>query len=330
MRAKSHSVIILLALILFTFIITTNISRPEDNDKDPNNLKTAQAREKPMIIWFHSGEQRSTLPLRTALSSGLITHVIVMYRNPADGPWYAERRVREAIKVVKKSDAKLIWGRTLWAWYKIENSRYSDLFDPSHYIREIQNVKAEAKAIGADFTALDTEPYGNSPMRPYMISSKRVFLSNKQHEQLKLVIKKVVRTTGKIDFIFPAGWWGYPGHNHPYDILATLGKLRIAENTYYDNMRAINAIKYPYEIFGVHLNMVKKNEQNPHNTYFLPHEIFERSGLWASKKGIFIYTSSKKSLAVAKELVAYSKTLPFRDSAKSSEPNRPIVIENAN
>lgn len=320
---KSYFIICLIGVM--TGFITIRQSFGQTAKNEPNELNPAKAKERPIIIWHRSGERTGTTALETVLSSGLITHVNVSYRSRSDGAWNSNRSIRRAIEIVKKSDAKLIWCRGLWAWYKIENARYSDLFDSNHYIREIQNVKAEAKAMGADFTALDTEPYGNSPMRPYMvISGKRTpFLSNKQHQQLKRVIRKVIQTTGKVDFIWPAGWWGYPGHNHPYDVLARLGKLRMAENTYYDNMRAINAIKYPYEIFGMYVRMSKENKDRPSIPYFLVPEIFERSQLWSNRKGVFIYTKRAESLAVAKELVAYSKTLPFRDSAKSSEPNRP-------
>ena len=277
---------------------------------DTNGIVSAQSREKPIIMWYHSGEQTSMLPLKTALSSGLITHVFINYRRRSDGPWYAERRVREAIKVVKKSDAKLVWGRTLWAWYKIENSRYSDLFDPSHYIREIQNVKAEAKAIGADFTALDAEAYGVSPIRAYLIGKNRLRLNKEQKKRLKLVIDKAIKVAGKVDFIAPAG---STNHDSPYNFIAELGKNRIAERTYYDNLRTINYLKYPYQIFGMYVKISKENKDKPHNPYFLVPEIFERSELWSNRKGVLIYSRTSESLAVAKELAAYSKTLPFQD-----------------
>ena len=319
---KSYFIICLIGVM--AGFITTRQTFGESAKNEPNELNLAKAKERPIIIWHRSGERTGTTALETVLSSGLITHVNISYRSRSDGAWNSNRSIRRAIEIVKKSDAKLIWCRGFGGCYKIENARYSDLFDSNHYIREIQNIKAEAKAMGADFTALDTEPYGNSPMRPYMVISGKLtpFLSNKQHQQLKRVIRKVIRTTGKVDFIAPAGFWGYPGHNHPYDILATLGKLRIAENTYYDNARQRNAIKYPYEIFGAYLNTTKRNDNSPHNLYFLTSEIFERSELWSNRKGVFIYTKRAESLAVAKELAAYSKTLPFRDSAKPSEPSR--------
>jgi hypothetical protein len=305
--------------IFFVLIITTNILWADANQNDPNDSNSIQPAEKPIIIWYHSGEQND-LSLKTALSSGLITHVIIKWRNPADGLWHAKLNVREAIKTVKKSGAKLIWGRDLWARWIVKNAKAEDLFDTQYYIKQILLLRAEAKEMGADFVFLDTEAYGNSPMIPYM--QHRIKLTDQQHEQLEQVIEKVIQTTGKIDFIAPAGWL-FPGHKHPYDVLAKLGRLRIAENTYYDNPEQTNAIKYPYEIFGVSLNTTKKHERSPHNPHFLASEIFERSQLWSGKKGVYLYTSLENSLAIAEDLVAYSKTLPFRDSAKSGEPNEP-------
>jgi len=323
MKPNLRVTLVLLLVIFLVLTITASVFWAKVDHKAPDDSNTVEPMEKPIIIWYHSGEQADTMSLKTAFSSGLITHAIVKYRNPADGPWHAERKVREAIEVVKKSDAKLIWGRELWARWVVKDAKFADLFDPEYYIKQIQSLRAEAKEMGADLVFLDTEPYGNSPMKPYMLGENRIKLSDQQHEQLRAVIKQVVQTTGKIDFIAPAGWWGHPGHNHPWDILAELGKLRIAENTYYDNERTINALKYPYEIFGAYLNTTKKNEKYPHNPFFLASDIFEKSRLWSNRKGLYLYTTIKSSLAVAADLLAYSKTLPSRSSAESGETNHP-------
>jgi len=310
-------VIILLALILFTFIITTNISRPEDNDKNPNNLKTAQAREKPMIIWFHSAYGNSLESLKTALSSGMISHVIVLYMHRKDRDWKANQKVRKAVEMVKNSDAKLIWCRDLWPYYAINDTKYEDLFNPLYYIQEIRHLRAEAKEMGADFVGLDTEPYGNSPMKLYLKGKDRIRLNYGKRQQIKLAIEKVVQEAGKIDFILPAG---SGSTDHPHNIIANLGKIRIAESTYHANEEYIKKLQYPYEIFGVYLNTVKRNEQNPKAPFVLVREIFdERPYLWSNKKGLFLYTDRNRCLAVAKDLVAYAKTLPYKNSTKAKD-----------
>lgn len=320
MKLKLRNILIVLSLIFLSLFVTTDIFLAEVNRKDSRDSNTSESREKPIIIWYHSGNQTSTLPLSTALSSGLITHVMLEYRNPADGPWYAERRVRKAIEMVKKSDAKLIWCRDLWARWVVKDAKFADLFEPQYYIKQIQSLQADAKEMGADFVALDTEPYGNSPMKLYLRGKDRIRLSYGKRRQIKLAVEKVVQKIGKIDFIFPAS---STSKDHPWNILSDLGKFRISEHTYYDNEKTIRNLKYPYEIFGFYLKTTKRNDRQPFNPYFLASEIFERSELWSNRKGVFIYTSKAESLAVAKDLVAYSKTLPSLDSTKSSEPNRP-------
>lgn len=322
-KQKRHSTIIFMSLFIFASTILVNISYAEAASQEPNSPANESLREPPIIIWGRNGEGKSNEALKEALSSGLITHVFVSYRSRKDGAWNSKPWIREAIKIVKQSDAKLIWSRNLWAWYAVEGAKFEDMMNPFHYAKEIENVRAEAKEMGADFTALDVEPYANSPMRKYMLGKKRIKLSAKEYQQLKNVIKQVLRLVDKVDFIIPSGWWGYSGHNHPFDIFAELGKIRVCTNTYYDNANSIKAVPYPYDIFGVHLNTIKYHERNPIDPHFLAPEIFERSQLWSHKKGLFIYTSIPKSLDVARELVAYSKTLPLLSAADPNGRNTP-------
>ena len=49
--------------------------------------------------------------------------------------------------------------------------------------------------------------------------------------------------------------------------------------------------------------------------YTVP-EIFEKSQLWSAKKGLYLYSKEGESMAVAHELVKYSKSLPILDRDK--------------
>ena len=69
-------------------------------------------------------------------------------------------------------------------------------------------------------------------------------------------------------------------------------------------------MKFPYEIFGVYLNTIRKNEKNLKKPFYLVPAVFEKSHRWSSKKGVFLYPREKKALAVAKALKAYSDSLP--------------------
>lgn len=274
---------------------------------EPDNGKKGPPVTKPTIIWFHSGAGYSLESLKTAISSGLITHVMLTYMHRADADWKTNADVRKAIEMVKKSDVKLIWGRNLWPYYANKNIKLTDIFDPNYYAREIYHLRAEGKEMGADFVAFDTEPYADSPMKLYLKGEKRIRLTAMELQRLELVIKEVARTTGKVDFVFPAGSLDW---QHPYNILAGLGQSRIAENTYYANEKTIKAIKYPYEIFGAYVNTIRKRPENPDSPYFLVSDILDNSQLWSKRKGLFLYTDKEKVRAVAKELVAYANSLP--------------------
>jgi hypothetical protein len=301
---------------------TAEDNRVDPNSTDNNGVKNKTSEEhmtKPIIIWFHSGLVNHPETLRTALSSGLITHVLLLYSHRADRDWKADSRLKKMVEIVKKSDAKLIWCRDMWAYWAIEYNKPGDLFDPLYYIREIKYLRAEAKEVGADFVALDAEPYGKSPMIPYLSAGKgHIKLNNKQREQLKSAIKKTVQTVGQVDFIHPAGWLYYK--EHPYEIMAKLGRFRITGSTYYAHERSIKNTQFPYEIFGAHLNPVRYRAINPKRPYFLVSDIFENSHLWSSKKGLFLYSTREGYPAVASALVDYANTLPVRNTVEANRP----------
>jgi hypothetical protein len=166
----------------------------------------------------------------------------------------------------------------------------------------------------ANYVALDTEPYGNSPLTPYFKGANLKILNSQQLTALKNAVSGAIKQAGKVDFILPGGEMSdaYRPLPHPYNIIAELGNMRISEETYYDAPRFINGIQYPYEIFGMHLDTTKKNTKSPEQAYFLPNEIFERSQLWSNKKGVFLYTSSSRSNDVALQLLMYAKKLPAK------------------
>jgi len=260
----------------------------------------------PMVVWCHSGEQHDLDALRTVLQSPLITHVLINYRHIDDGNWHENEYVKVAIDIVKASNAKLIWGRSLWPWYAIENSTTEDLYDPCYYVKQIETVRAEAAEIGACMTAMDTEPYANSPIKKYVKGEDRVYLIPRQLSMIQEAVQKATDKVGKVDIVFPAGSMVTV---HIYNALSALGNNRVSEHTYYDNSDAIKNIKYPYEMFGVQLSITKEHEGYPSLPFYLPAEIFERRELWSGTKGLFIYTSNRDSLAVAEALVAYGQGL---------------------
>jgi len=269
------------------------------------NQTTKKEQAKPIVIWFYTIHRDKPIALETALSSGLISHVMMKFTHRKDRNWKKSENAHLALALIRKYKAKLIWARSVWPYYNIADSSSEDLFDPDYYFQEIQALRAEARGQKADFVALDTEPYGYTPMKKYLRGYDK--LTGRQREQLSRVIEQVTKAAGKVDFVLPAGSLA---STHPYNILAGLGRYRIAENTYYNNEKNIKAIKYPYEIFGAYLNTVRENPDYPKSPFFTVRDVFEKSHLWSAKKGLFLYPKENKALEVARELAAYAKTLP--------------------
>jgi hypothetical protein len=322
--------------ILFGLIIAGSVvlvaqktfSVDENGGGEPNptvqKAELPQPNEPPMIIWHYCAYRDSTESLRIALSSGLITHVSVGGTLHRKDRYYkknpkilkANIKALEAVRIVKNSGAKLIWWRWLWPGYSIEQSSAEDLFDPDYYIQEIKILRAEGRALGADFVALDTEAYAHTPVGKYL--RHKHGLNTKQREQLKLTIDKAVSIVGKVDILRPGG---SRYSLHPAQIIARLGRYRLSGITRLADEKKRKPIKYPYEIFAAYLNTVKINQSDPRFCYFLVPEIFENSHLWSDKKGLFLYPKEGNALAIAKELVAYSRKLPFKASQQQKRPD---------
>lgn len=301
-----------IVLLILTSFCSNNMDVQGSAEKT-NDANEPQSKDKPIIIWFHNGATDPPEALSTALSSGLITHVMIKYLHRTEADWKKNKSVIQAIEIAKKSPAKLIWSRNLWPYRKQENIQIESFFDPNYYLQEIQSVRSEAKQIGADFIALDVEAYAYSIMKRYLQGrNKLTFL---QRDQLRDTIEKVVQKAGQVDFVYPGG---FVRSAHPYNILCRLGKNRISEDTYYADETRLRKVVYQYEIFGAYLNTVRENKVNPHLPYYLVPEIFEKSYLWSDKKGLFLYPKERSAFVVAKELLAYSENLSDTDSTKTT------------
>lgn len=317
---------------LFTFIITsgvvlfmlTNFCASNTTSKESvqknNETNSPQPKEKPIIIWFHNGVTDKTEALSTALSSGMITHVIIKYWHRAEVDWRKKKSVVKAIEIVKKSPAKLIWSRNLWPYWNQKDIRLEDFFNSNYYIREIRSIRSEAKQMGADFIALDVEAYGDSIMKRYLVGRNR--LTAAQRDELRDVVEEVVQAVGQVEFLYPGE---HVRSKQPWNILCHLGKNRIAESTFYSDEERLKKVKSEYEIFGAYLNVVREHKKRPDLHYYLVPEIFEKSHRWSDKKGLFLYPKEKSALIVAKELLSYSESLPNMRSDKKQINDRKTV-----
>lgn len=277
-----------------------------ETNRSAETVDATEPNKAPIIIWFHNGYSDNVAALKTALSSRLISHVMIKCMHRKDFDYRSKKDVLKAIEIVKKSGAKLIWSRGLWTLYDVEGSSAKDFFDPDYYIRELQILRWEGKEVGADFVAIDNEPYAYTPVKKHWRGRKKV--SPEERERLNRVISEVVGKIGKVEFVYPGG---YIRSEHPANILSKLGKFRIATDTYWFDEKRIKSIQYEYEIFGAYINTVR-DDGRWRRPYFLVSDIFERSDLWSDKKGLFLYSREHNALAVAQELAAYSRQLPFK------------------
>jgi len=291
-----------------------------NNAGEPNQTaqktEVPQPNDPPIIIWYHHVYKDRPIALRTALYSGLITHAMIKDVHRKDIHYKNDADVLEALKIAKSFDVKLIWSRPLWPGYGIEQSSTEDLFDPNYYIQEIKILRAEANEVGVDFVALDTEAYAHAPVGKYL--RHKHGLNTKQREKLKLTIGKVIKAVGKVDFVYPGG---SIYSQHPANTLGRLGKYRISGYFYYGNEERRKSMRFPYHIVGIHVNTTRENKKHQQLPYYYVSEVFTQSHLWSGKKGVFIYPHDRKGLAIAKELVAYSRKLPFKASQQQKRPD---------
>lgn len=289
-------------IITAIFILSTSTCSAKDVQQSE-----AEARKTSFqIIWFHNAGYSTLESLQIAIGSGIVSHVMLLYMHRNDEKPELDKQVESAIHIVKQSNCKLIWARTLWPWYSVADSNINDIFDPYYYEREIITIRNEAKDISADFVAFDTEAYGDSPLKNCLRGEKRIRFNKNQLSLIQAAVSYAIEKLGTVDYVLPAASLDT---SHPYRILSQLGKKRISEHTYYDNENKIRAIKYPYEIFGAYLDVQKFNKHSPTDPFFLPGEIFEKSQLWSDKRGLLLYCDSKKAEAVAKGMVQYVRNL---------------------
>jgi len=267
----------------------------------------------PAIIWFHPVKSNSIQSLRVALSSRLPNHVMISYMHRRDADWQKSREAMEAIEVVRQSGARLIWCRDLWPYYKNKGIGEGVLADPNYYVQEIRSLRAEGQAMKADCVALDVEPYGHSPLKSLFKSGLK--LSRRDLNAMAQAIQAAIQEVGQVEFVLPAGSLQ---KDHPYNLLSSLGTRRISESTYYQDSGTVRPVPYPFEIFGAHVSPRKWSFASSGRSCFMAEDLFNRSQIWSSKQGLFLYSSGPDSLKVAKALQDYTQDLVARSTAVTS------------
>jgi len=267
------------------------------------------------VIWFHSVSSNSLESLRQALSSQLINHVLMLYMHRNDADWRSSEKALAAIDLVKESKAKLIWCRDLWPYYKLKDVQAEDLFDPNYYVTEVKQLRTEAEEMGADLVALDTEPYGDSPLKKY-IKNKQAYTAG-NFRTLTTTIESALKRLDKVDYVLPAG---STARLHPYNLLSQLGVNRISETTYYNRSDRVARIKYPFEIYGAYVRPYRRNPEHTLLPFYLVTDVFEQSQIWAHKRGVMLYTDGKHCERTALALGQYGQYVLSNRPGKPASP----------
>lgn len=304
------SLIVLLSLMTVnqTHRVSESAAQDVNVPAEPNAAHTQPVMEPPEIIWFHSVSSNSPESLDMALSSGLVSHVMVlfMHRNDAD---MMDERVQTAIELIRARGAKFIWCRDLWPYYKNKSCEVDQIYDVNYYVHEVFHLRKEGAQLKADAIALDCEPYGESVFKPVFkdpATRSRVDLA-----RLEEAVVAAVDQIGQVDYVLPAG---STDPSHPLNRVSQLGKNRISESTYYNLESRLRRVKYPYEIFGAYVRRSHVHPEHPLLPFFTPDALFTHSEVWSDKKGVFLYTDGPHCLETAQSLYQFAQTIRLQYS----------------
>lgn len=296
-------------------IMTSCLGNDDQNDTNAVREKAVSIvkKNRPMIIWFHDLEKDPEI-LRLAISSGIFSHVMLEGVNQLDRPnYYTVPKFRKALEVLRKhKDVKIIWCRWLYPGHKLDSFRFEDAFDAQYYVRQIRQIRKEAKLMAVDLVAFDTEPYVKCPL--LAIPSRRI--AEAEFNVIRDAIRTAVKAEGQVDFVLPAPFI-FPGPvKHLYAATSEIGENVIAEHTYLDVPQKREDKRRPYDIFGASVRITKENKEHPEHPRFTPREILKRQDLWAHKKGLFIYPGTTKNDVTATAL-EFSKIRAIPAAPKS-------------
>jgi len=244
--------------------------------------------DKIVIIW-HQAIVEDPNMLRIALSSGRFTHVMLGGWHTDDIPDYSKNPTAiKNLQICRDAGVKIIWRRWAWPGYHLSGFKQDDIFSSDYYVELINDIKKEATALKVDYTALDLEPYGNAITAPL----KNRNLTPEEFANIEAAVSAAIQISGQVDFVLPAAfpYTVWPLTRQFYKPLQKIGKMRVAEHTYYNNPYHLDCENCKdYDIFGAYCRTATSSPDNtPGMKRFGAAEILGRTDLWL-KKGLFIY-----------------------------------------
>lgn len=312
--------------ILLLFLLLAAVSCADPNSTDPNLAASAaapaSAPSRPLVIWNFHIDRDSRQSLQDALDSDLLSHVSIYISNRWTGVLLDKtenlRKLRWAIETCREHGVQSILVRNLWPTRPVGELDESILFDPNYYIGEIRRLREEQEKWQADCAGLDIESYGGerAPVGKYLQWGPNYKPSDQEQERMDRVVSAVIEAVGQVDFLYPAGSLR---PYHFYNRIARLGRVRIAESTYYDNQDYAK-VQYPYEVFGVYVDLRPENPRSPRKPFYTVGEVFGKAHRWSSRQGVFFYPREGRAEPVAEALKEYRLRLPRAEESEGGMP----------
>lgn len=215
-------------------------------------------------IWYHNGSKHGMEELREVVKLSRVTHVFLWALHPHD---VRSSHWQEHVKLCKDNKIKVVWCRSLFAMYGGTLgplNEIKDMWSIKYLVNALRTVQAEAKQIGADYTAFELEPYANSPLKPIFFGETK--LTRWQWLRMRFARWIACRLAGHVDFVLPAGT-NVP--RHPYSVYRLLCRKggKITWHTYWEDPPSVY---YDYDIPAYYFDIEKGDKGK-----YLPSQINE-------------------------------------------------------
>lgn len=259
----------------------------------------------PAVIWFHQSRLDPNL-LRGVLATGEVSHVMISGGDR--GTDANDPNTQLAFQICRQYRAKTIWSRHLWNNFG-DFQTLADTVDAKFYAGAIAQILSETTALGADYSAIDGEPYSGTPLDHYL----DVDLSQAAFTAMGAAIQAAA-LQGQVDYVYPAGTHGRPMRVN--NLYPPMGRIRIATSTYWDVPHKNCRITFPFDVFGVNIQPTTLRPGAGTNPYFLPHDIIHRRYLWSAAdgaennvNGLFLYPGSQPYEPVEETALLFAQLL---------------------
>lgn len=249
------------------------------------------------IMWAFTGSRDTGASVAAVLNSGRVNLLAIFAGNRTTSDTLDDAVTVGAIKMARKANVPIILFRYLWETQASAQATMAAARTAATYVDEIRLTRQEAASRSIGYTGLVTEPYGETELNTVFDSAT----FPKDHaDRIADAVAEAVKRGAVVDCVFPAG---SARANHPYLSLSALGRLRIADGTYYNRPANIAAIAYPYEIAGMYVTANPATAAA--NDLYLPSEVFySRRDVWLERGGLFIWPEENEALAVAQAIAS--------------------------